>query len=95
MKITIIPADGAVYKDGYSFSGLSFTKIPDEIHALQWDGSSGWIEFVSDENGGKPQNENISELPAWVDECLSVWYSAKSAEDEAIKNQTDSVNIVS
>lgn len=67
MKITILPADRAVYKDEVNVLGidLSGCGIPEDIHALQWDGTQGWIEY-------KDQRDNltITELPAWVEPSL-------------------------
>lgn len=72
MKLTIIPADGAVYKDGICYSGLSFT-VPDNVHALQWRGEYGWVEF----SNGNP-NETITELPMWADAAMAVWDEANT-----------------
>lgn len=65
MQLTIIPIDGAVYRDGVSVHHLNLEGIPAEIHALQWNGSDGWIEY----NNGTP-NENIDSLPAWADAAV-------------------------
>lgn len=91
MKITIIPEDGAVYKDGVSYSNLDLSFVDASIHALQWTGSAGWIEFKENENGEKAQNEKITSLPNWVTDCLSLWDGAKIAEDEANRAKTISV----
>lgn len=73
MKITIIPADGAVYKDGLSYIELNLSEcgIPADVHALQWNGNDGWIEFTDTRD-----NQNITELPAWANSCVSVWDAA-------------------
>ena len=87
MKLTIIPSDGAVYKDNYSFSKLDLSIVPANIHALQWYETEGEVEF----NGKpKPQNEIIFELPVWANDCLTKWDEAKVAEEvakEAALNQ--------
>lgn len=87
MKITIIPSDGAVYKDGVSYSELSLTSVPSNIHAMQWDGVKGEIEFVTDANGNKAINEKIDALPDWVNDCLTAWDSAKIEEENLIESQ--------
>jgi hypothetical protein len=81
MKLTIIPSDGAVYKDGVAYSGLDLSVVPTNIHALQWYDSEGEVEF-----NGKPkaQNELITVLPDWVNVCLNKWDEAKAAEEAAI-----------
>jgi hypothetical protein len=73
MNLTIIPIDGAVYIDGVSYSNLNLDVVPSNIHALQWKTDKGWIEFVDDENGVKPQNQQIIELPQWALDCVEIW----------------------
>lgn len=68
MKLTIIPIDGAVYKDGKSYSEISWEGTPSNVHALQWLGNKGWLEF----NDGTP-NQDINELPSWVGNALAAW----------------------
>lgn len=69
MLLTIIPIDGNVIKDkiGYIDLDLSSCAIPTNVRALQWQETSGWLEFWDQ------PNENITALPNWVDCCLSVW----------------------
>jgi hypothetical protein len=80
MKLTIIRADGAVYKDGVSYSGLDLSAIPSNIHALQWYENEGEVEF----NGiPKLQNEIISELPSWAITAMTKWDEAKVLQESA------------
>lgn len=83
MKVTIIPADGAVYKDGVSYSNLALVDAPENVHALQWDGTKGWIEFSATDDDGKAPNEAIVELPEWVVSALAAWEVAAQEELEA------------
>lgn len=80
MKLTIIPVDGAVYKDGYSYSGLDLSSAPADVHALQFNDTTnkGWIEFKDDDFGNKPQNEIITELPSWANACVAKWDEAEA-----------------
>lgn len=78
MKLTIIPDDSYVAVDGDNSHvplNLSACNIPDEIHALQWFETKGWIEFDDpvDPFAPKPPNEEITELPAWATACVDVW----------------------
>ena len=84
MKLTIISVDGAVYKDGYAYSGLDLSAAPSNVHALQWKDTKGWIEFTDNDDGTKPQNETITELPSWANACVTKWDEAKAAEEAAI-----------
>jgi hypothetical protein len=85
MNLTIIPIDGAVYKDGYSYVGLDLSTVPSNVHALQWKKTNGWVEFTDNEDGSKPQNELISELPSWAAACVVKWDEAKANEEAAIE----------
>lgn len=72
MLLTIIPVDGNVIKDkvGYLNLDLSSCGIPSNVRALQWQETSGWLEFWDQ------QNEDITALPDWVNCCLVVWQVA-------------------
>jgi hypothetical protein len=83
MRLTIIPIDGAVYVDGYSFSGLDLAVAPANVHALQWKNDKGWIEFKDLDDGTKPENQAITELPSWANLCKVKWDEAKAAEELA------------
>lgn len=58
-RISIIPADGIVAVNGMSVSGLDLSFLPDEIHAIQWYGERGEVEFRTDLYGYKKMNEKI------------------------------------
>jgi hypothetical protein len=85
MKLTIIPIDGNVKKDGVAYLKLDLSScvIPNDIHALQWFENSGWIEYTSAEIA----NKNITELPSWVSLAVSIWEKADQVakEEEAKK----------
>jgi hypothetical protein len=71
MRLTIIPIDKAVYVDNVMYSDLSMATVPLNVHALQWFGVSGWIEF----NDGSV-NQEITELPSWANTCIAEWEAA-------------------
>lgn len=78
MRISIITDDNCVVKDGVGYSlDLSSCGIPSNIHALQWDGSSGEIEY----NDGTAQHD-IDALPSWATSAVGV-HDAKDAEMNA------------
>lgn len=66
MKLTIIVPDNAVAIDG-EFRKVALPQIAANIHAIQWDGTTGHVEF----NDGKP-NEVISEISAFSD-VVTAW----------------------
>ena len=78
MKISITVADSAVTKDGKGHGGLNLSvcNIPENVWALQWEDTSGHIEY----NSALVQNDNITELPAWATACLLKWQEAEDAE---------------
>ena len=80
MKLTIIKDDGAVYKDNKSYLKLSLPTIPNDVHALQWNESTGHIEFVDNVKA----NEAITELPSWANDALTAWQTAYDAEQADI-----------
>ena len=82
MKLTIIKNDGAVYKDGKSYSNLDLNQIPSDIHALQWNNNIGHIEYVNCYKA----NEEITELPLWANDALTKWQIAYDAEQKAIQD---------
>jgi hypothetical protein len=74
MILTIIPVDGNVKKDGIGYLNLDLSScaIPSNVRVLQWQETSGWLEFWD------KQNEDITELPSWVNCCLAAWTVANT-----------------
>lgn len=78
MRLTIIPDDNFVAVDSdKSHQPLDLTpcNISQEVHALQWFDTKGWIEFddPTDPFAEKPPNQIITELPEWALACVGVW----------------------
>jgi hypothetical protein len=80
MKLTIIKNDGAVYKDSVPYADLSLPTLPSDVHALQWNESTGHIEFVDNVKA----NETITELPSWANDALTAWQTAYEVEQAEI-----------
>lgn len=81
MKFTIIPDDKTVIIDGLGYSNLEFT-IDANIHAVQWYGEFGEIEYKSkiSANGfTRAKNVVIDKYSAFRSP-LDAWESAKQAE---------------
>lgn len=78
MQLSIIPSDNAVYKDGLGYLGITWGNTPDDVHALQWNGTTGHIEFI----GHSKPNEIITVLPQWALNAEEAW---QVAYDEANK----------
>lgn len=45
MRLTVVPSDNTVIMDGRIFSGLDMSSIPPEVHAIQWYGDKGEVEY--------------------------------------------------
>jgi hypothetical protein len=73
MRLTIIVSDGAVYKDGVAYLGLTWQGTPDNVHALQWYGVEGSIEYKDNS-----PNSEITELPAWAISAEAAWDAANN-----------------
>ncbi len=86
MLLTIIPSDSAVYCDKVMLQcDLSGVSLPASLHAFQWDGVRGEIEFATDSDGQKPANVRVQALPAWALECESIYARMHSARIEAAR----------
>lgn len=95
MKVSIVPSDQTVYKDGKGYLGIDLSWIPDvdgkTIHAIQWldeddDGiGEGEIEFV-----GPHQNLTITTLGidgvCSFEKALHQW-NDKRDEEEALHQE--------
>lgn len=73
MRLTIVTQTGSVGKDELFFNELDLSScgIPTEVWALQWYDTYGEVEYVAPR-----QNENITSLPDWANNCLAVWQIA-------------------
>lgn len=81
MKVTIIPSDTWVAVDGVGYNGVDVSSMPDDIHAVQFDGSIGWIEYVAPFDGVQPSNTQIDSLDqfqAVLDSWAEIDYEHKN-----------------
>lgn len=87
MRLTIIPIDGAVYVNNECRMSLDLSScdVPNDVHALQWYDTRGWIEFRDDSDPftPKPPNQDITELPVWANNCVTVWENWQPPEPTA------------
>ena len=90
MRMTIIRDMGLVHVDGNGFDELDMSDVPVDVHALQWYGSSGEIEYKD----GKG-NAEITGLPVWADlakakkDAKDAEVAAEVAAAEAYANSTE------
>jgi len=75
MKLTIVKEDNMVLVDGKSLElDLSTITFPENFWALQWNGSSGHIEY----NNPMIQNDEITSLPDWANVCVIKWQTRET-----------------
>lgn len=85
MLLTIIASDSSVYRNHECLvCDLSGVGIPDNLHAFQWDGAKGEIEFSEDRNGQKPVNVKVEALPDWALACDARYADAKMRKMERV-----------
>lgn len=60
-RITIIRQDNTVVVDGVGAS-VDCAELPQYVHAIQWFGTDGWIEFAPDAGGKRSPNLKIVEI---------------------------------
>lgn len=77
MRVSIIPQDGSVVKDGVGYLALDLSFIDPGIHAIQWYGTEGEIEWHN-ELGLIMQNEVITSLEPFQ-AALDAWQAAHDA----------------
>ena len=78
MRLVILKETNTVGKDGmfYDNLDLSSCNLPNNLWALQWyDNNTGHIEYDSP----LIQNDEITELPSWANQCINVWQLAEDA----------------
>ena len=94
MLLTIIPVDGNVKKDGIGYLKLDLSScaIPSNVRVLQWQETKGWLEFWDQDN------QDITQLPSWVDCCLAVWTVANTPvppiPPTAEENKNTAINLL-
>lgn len=71
MRLTIVCDDNIVIKDGIAHI-LDSTLFPSNIHALQWYGTWGEVEFKHTPGENKLQNKKIDNLSEF-ESLLSAW----------------------
>ena len=85
MKFTIVADDKAVGIDEEFFSGLSLPELDPTIHAVQWYGEYGEVEFKTVFANGalnRPQNQLITDFTPFQF-AVDAW-NAKKAEIDAV-----------
>lgn len=86
MRFTIIADDNSVGIDGEFFFPINLSQLDSSIHAVQWYGEYGDVEYKTRfENGAlvKPANLLISDMSPYQF-ALTAWEVAKAAHLQAV-----------
>lgn len=81
-RVTVVPADRLIIVDGYA---LFFEyAAPDGMHALQWDGEGGHIEWLGSEKN-PPHNEPLAadSYAGQVAPYVELWKEEKARLEQA------------
>jgi hypothetical protein len=90
MRLTIVVDDKSVSVDELFFAPLDLSQLDANIHAVQWYGEYGEVEYKTKfENGAlvKPANLLITDITPYQF-AIDAWDSAKAAA-EAAENQSN------
>lgn len=102
MRVTIIPSDGVVIVDGVAVHGLNMSDIDASVHAVQWYGSKGVVEYI--ENVPPAEIDSIVPFQPLLDRHAAIVAEAnrpptaaelKQQEIADIKRQLESLDIKS
>lgn len=78
--VTVVPADKLIIVDGHS---LQFDfPAPEKLHALQWDGQQGHLEWADDMNWSMP----MTDLTAYAEEVapyVAMWRAENARLEQA------------
>jgi len=93
MKLVIVAGDGRISIDDVSYDGADLSQLDPAIHAVQWYGEYGEVEYKSvfaDGQITKPQNQIITSIDSyqWAFAAWSVAAAAVAAEEAAIAAET-------
>jgi hypothetical protein len=79
MKLTIIFPDDIVIIDGIALK-VDCSAMSPGIHAVQWNGQRGHIEYAVDDVGNKKLNDQIEDV-AQFQPIIDSWNAAKAQAD--------------
>ena len=82
--LTIIPDDKVIIVDGVAVEFTDNIDIDSDIHAVQWNGSSGHVEYKSKDNTTLSSNEYESYITLHSDEKTKQEQAKNDAETAAL-----------
>tara|TARA_Y100000034_G_C6706835_1_gene312012 strand:+ start:105 stop:383 length:279 start_codon:yes stop_codon:yes gene_type:complete len=91
MKITIIKDDQAVYENGVAVMGIDLSDLPVDLHALQWDGNNGQIEWKTATTPNQPVSSE-SEIDSALGISLTAIREKRTARIAEIEAEAEAEN---
>lgn len=89
MKLTVVPSDKVIIKDGVSLECQNWPFDDSNINAIQWDGSSGEIEYVDvQRKPGVPTQGLIDSYSTFFDEqkiAAEAWKDVKVINYQGVR----------
>ena len=86
MRVTIVPSDKKVVVDGVAknLGNAPWAQMSPAVHAVQFDGNSGEIEWVSVMGGMRPANQriNLDEFTAMFGAFVDAWNAEPMGEGQ-------------
>jgi hypothetical protein len=71
MQVSVVVDDNMIYVNGFA-ERCDLSNMPDYIHALQWYGAWGEIEFRGDDDGNRLPNKRVSDFNEFK-KYISAW----------------------
>lgn len=94
MRLVIIDQENNMMQvgiDGLFYEDLDGSQLADNIHAVQWYGESGEIEYKDPATGKMTHNEDIVSIDAFQF-AVDAWNAAKAAEEAAESEEPEEVS---
>ena len=82
-RIIIVPVDTFCMVDSMGFRGVDMSSVDPSVHAVQWFDTMGWIEFLPDETGNKPENQMIADITPFKP-VLDSWQLIKQQHETPV-----------
>ena len=79
MKLTIVPADKMIIVDGVPVR-VPDAAYPAGVHAIQWYGDKGEIEYTNAPGEPKPLNKAITDVTPYLP-LVEAWKVEKARQD--------------
>ena len=95
MRLTIVADDSAVGVDGEFLSPLNLSQLDASIHAVQWYGEYGEVEYKTQLGNGalvKPANRLITDVTPYRF-AVDAWNAAKAEINAAQPGNTGMQNL--